>query len=46
MRSERVRLLVFSLFFVVLIIFGVLYRPPDAQSRPAESTSSAVLPQG
>jgi hypothetical protein len=33
--SQRTRLLVFSLFFVILIVFAVLYKPVDAMSRPA-----------
>lgn len=46
MRSaEKVRLLVFALFFVVLIVFAILYHPVNAVSRPAEH-GNAVLPSG
>jgi hypothetical protein len=33
--SQRNRLLVFSLFLILLVIFAILYRPVDAMSRPA-----------
>ena len=34
--SQKIRLLVFSLFFVGLIVFAILYSPVNAVSRPAE----------
>jgi len=44
--AEKVRLLVFSLFFVVLLIFAVLYKPTEAISRPADKGNSQVMPTG
>lgn len=41
--SQRVRLLVFSLFFVALLVFAIIYRPADAFSRAADT---AVMPTG
>ena len=34
--TQRVRLIVFSVFFLGLIVFAVLYRPVDAFSRPVQ----------
>ena len=42
--SEKIRLLVFSFFFIVLITFAALYSPVDAVSRPADHGNSAVIP--
>ena len=44
--SQRTRLLVFSIFFVLLVIFAALYRPVDAISRPASQTGAATTPAG
>jgi hypothetical protein len=44
--SGRIRLLVFSLFFVALIAFAILYSPTNALSRPAQQGDSAVMPTG
>jgi hypothetical protein len=41
--SQKTRMLVFSLFFVALIIFAALYPPPDAMSRPAVRSNSSEL---
>ena len=41
--SEKIRLLVFSFFFIVLIAFAALYSPVDAVSRPANRGNSAVM---
>jgi hypothetical protein len=41
--SEKIRLLVFSFFFIVLIAFAALYSPVDAVSRPAEHGNSAAM---
>ncbi len=43
---EKVRLLVFSLFFVVLIVFAIVYSPANAFSRPADQGNVAVMPAG
>jgi len=41
---QKTRMLVFSLFFVALIIFAALYPPLDAMSRVvARSNSSELL---
>jgi hypothetical protein len=42
--SERIRLLVFSFFFIVLVPFAALYSPLDAVSRPEDHGNSAVMP--
>jgi cytochrome c peroxidase len=44
--SEKIRLLVFSSFFVALIAFAILYSPTDAQSRSADQGNSATMPAG
>ncbi len=45
MRStEKVRLLVFSIFLGVLIVFAMVYQPVDASSHPSHAGSSAVVP--
>ena len=44
--SGRIRLLVFSLFFVALIAFAIPYSPTNALSRPAQPGDSAVMPTG
>jgi hypothetical protein len=44
--SERVRLLVFSLFLVTLIIFAIVYSPANAYSRPADPGNAAVVATG
>jgi hypothetical protein len=47
MRStERIRLLVFSIFLAVLIVFAMVYQPVDAVSHPAHPGNAAVLPTG
>ena len=35
--SEKNRIVVLSVFILALIVFGLLYRPVDAVSRPAQS---------
>ncbi len=40
---QKTRVLVFSLFFVALIVFSVLYRPADAISRLAVRINSSEL---
>jgi len=42
--SDKNRLWVFLLFMILLIAFGILYRPADASSRPADKNAPAVLP--
>ena len=42
--SGKIPLLVFSLFFVALTAFAILYRPPNPLSRPAQQGDSAVMP--
>ena len=42
---EKIRVLVFFLFFVALILFAITYRPTNAQSRPADQRNS-TLPAG
>jgi cytochrome c peroxidase len=44
--SEKVRLLMFSLFMVALLAFGMIYKPIDAVSRPADQGNSPVMPIG
>jgi len=44
--SQKIRLLVFSLFFVALIVFAILYSPVNAVSRPADKENSDVVPIG
>ncbi len=46
MKSDRVRLLVFSLFLAVLIVFAIAYSPPNAFSRPANQGNAAVTSTG
>ena len=47
MRStEKVRLLVFSLFLAVLIVFAMVYQPVDAISHPSHPGNTAVVPVG
>ena len=47
MRStEKVRLLVFSIFLAVLVVFAMVYQPVDAVSRPANRGNAAALPTG
>ena len=46
MGSEKIRLLVFSLFFIALIAFAVLYRPTNALSSPADQGNVSVMPVG
>lgn len=46
MRSEKTRLLVFSLFFIALIVLAVLYRPTNALSNPADQGNVSVMPVG
>lgn len=46
MRSEKVRLLVLSVFLVALIVFAVVYQPVDAMSHPSHSGSVTVVPAG
>lgn len=41
--SEKLRVVVFGLFIVVLIAFAALYRPVNALSRPADQ---AIMPVG
>jgi preprotein translocase subunit SecG len=40
---QKTRVLVFSLFFIALIIFAVLYRPADAISQPTVRSNSSEL---
>jgi len=35
MKSEKTRILVFSLFFLALIVFAIVYRPTNAMSDPS-----------
>jgi hypothetical protein len=44
--SEKIRLLVFSVFLVALITFAILYNPVNASSRPADQGNSAAMPVG
>jgi hypothetical protein len=44
--SERVRLLVFSLFLGILIIFAIVYSPANAYSRPADQGNATVVATG
>ena len=47
MRSpEMVRLLVFSLFCVVLIVFAIVYNPVNAFSRPTDQGKAVVTSTG
>jgi len=39
--SETIRVLVFSLFLFVLIVFALTYRPTNAVSHPANRTNIA-----
>ena len=41
--SQRTRLIIFSAFLVLLIVFAALYRPVDAMRRPAPQN---VMAQG
>lgn len=45
MTSEKVRIFLFSLFFVALLVFAFMYQPIDAMSRPADQ-GAAVMPVG
>jgi len=42
MSSEKIRVLVFSLFLIALIIFGMAYRPTDALSQPTGNSSTTA----
>ncbi len=44
--SEKVRLLVFSLFFVALIVVAILYSPVNAISLPADKEIATLMPRG
>ena len=44
--SEKVRLLVFSLFLGILIIFAIVYSPANAYSRPADQGNATVVATG
>ena len=47
MRStEKVRLLVFSVFLAVLIVFAMIYQPVNAVSHPAHPGNAATMPAG
>jgi len=47
MRStERIRLLVFSLFLAVLVVFAMVYQPVNAVSHPAHTGNAAGMPAG
>ena len=47
MRStEKVRLLVFSIFLAVLIVFAMVYQPVNAMSHPAHPGNATVMPVG
>jgi len=41
-RPEQIRLLIFSIFLLVLIVFGLIYQPVDAVSRPADRGKNIV----
>jgi hypothetical protein len=45
MSSEKMRVLVFSLFLLALIVFGMVYRPADALSQPAGNSHTAAVVQ-
>jgi hypothetical protein len=42
--SGKIRVLVFTIFFIALIIFAVVYRPTNALSRPANQGTSTEAP--
>jgi hypothetical protein len=44
--SEKTRLLVFSLFFVILIVFAIVYNPVNAFSRPTDPGNASVTSAG
>jgi cytochrome c peroxidase len=44
--SQKIRLLVFSLFFIGLIVFAILYSPVNAVSRPADKERGSLMPTG
>lgn len=44
--SGKIRLLVFSVFMVALIVFGMAYKPVAAVSHPADQGNSSVMPSG
>src|SRR6476660_3151688 len=41
--SQKIRLLMFSLFFIALIVFAILYSPVNAVSRPASKVSGVLI---
>ena len=41
--SQKIRLLVFSLFFIALLVFAILYSPVNAVSRPANKESGVLI---
>jgi cytochrome c peroxidase len=45
MRSEKSRVLIFSFFFVALVVFAMVYQPVDAVSHPADVAGS-IMPVG
>jgi len=46
MQSEKIRLIVFSVFAVLLVVFGMLYEPVNGVSRPAARAHAVVTPAG
>ena len=40
--SEKVRILVYFVFFVAVIVLAALYRPADAYSRPGHQSNPMV----
>lgn len=39
MSSEKVRVVIFSVFLFALIVFGMAYRPTDASTHSAGNTA-------
>jgi predicted membrane protein len=44
--SEKTRLLVLSLFFIILIAFAIFYNPVNAFSRATDQRSAGVTSAG
>lgn len=44
--SEKTRLLVFSLFVAILIVFAIVYNPVNAFSRPTDQGKAVVTSTG
>jgi len=45
MSSEKLRIVVLSIFLIALIVFGVAYKPTAAMSQPTSGTQATPTQQ-